>query len=204
MKLSDNSFISSLFRKKEDINKYVFNNNDSNDIDLKKKYDIALVLGSSNRDILFKRCDSVIELYNSGIIKKIYLTGGVGFLSVYRSTSEASIMNEYILSKGIKEKDIFIEDKSRNTYENIINTINNIKKDDTIVLVTSDFHMKRSLGLLKKLTKNKVYSYRVLDSINDKDIWMKKGLKTRKLIRTECYLLADYVKKGLIDDQEVL
>ena len=49
---------------------------------------------------------------------------------------------------GVPQDAILIEDKSRNTYENSVNTKNllNSRDIDTVLLVTSAFHMPRALA----------------------------------------------------------
>ncbi len=60
--------------------------------------------------------------------------------------SEAQAMKNYLLEKGIKEKNILIEDKSKNTYENIKFSYNIIKKkkdNPNIALSTTNYHIFR-------------------------------------------------------------
>ncbi len=61
--------------------------------------------------------------------------------------SEAQAMKNYLLSKGIDEKDILMEDKSKNTYENIkfSNEIIKAKKEDAkIAFSTTNYHVFRA------------------------------------------------------------
>ena len=76
-------------------------------------------------------------------------------------------------------------------------------KGGKIVIVTSDFHSKRSKGMLEKMTPLNIYSYGVLDGKHDFDIWSKCDFSTKKLVRTEALLLSWYTKRGIIDDQEI-
>jgi uncharacterized SAM-binding protein YcdF (DUF218 family) len=174
-----------LFNKNK-LTDYVFIDNN---INLKDNYDIALVLGCSNYDILMKRVESTLDLYNKKIIKKILLSGGKHF---FKKKEESLIMKDYLLSNNVKEEDIIVETKSKSTISNIKNSLkilNNMYKDNiNILLVTSSFHIKRSKYLLEKLSKYNVFIYPVNDNICDKDVWMntKKG---RKLIRREAISL---------------
>lgn len=64
------------------------------------------------------------------------------------TVSEAESMRKYLVDRGIDEKRIIKEDKSRDTSENIINSIekmreNNIPLDSKIVCVSNDFHAVR-------------------------------------------------------------
>ena len=205
-KLSDVNPLQALTLTENDLNNYVFKTKRV-EIDIEKNYDIALVLGCSIYGIMQHRADDAINLYRQGIIDKIFLTGGIGFFSKNRETSEANVMRNYMLSHGISNEDIIVEDKSRDTYENMKNSLKQIEdecgKDGRIVIVTSDFHSKRAKGMLEKMTDCDIYSYGVLDGKHDLEIWNNYNFSTKKLIRTEALLLSWYTKRGIIDDQEV-
>ena len=62
---------------------------------------------------------------------------------------EAEILQSYLESIDIKAKDILTETKSKNTYENAVFTtelINNERRKKTCLLITSDYHMRRSMA----------------------------------------------------------
>lgn len=61
--------------------------------------------------------------------------------------SEAGIYNNELTALGVKKKNIVLEEKSRNTFENARYTSNLLKQmpTDEIVLITSGFHIKRAL-----------------------------------------------------------
>ena len=64
------------------------------------------------------------------------------------SISEAQAMKNYLLTKGIKEKNILLEDKSTNTYENIKFSHKLIpKKNANIAFSTTNYHVLRA-GLI--------------------------------------------------------
>lgn len=128
----------------------------------KRTYEYGIVLGGiisgyvpSNEQIVFNRgVDRImqgIELYKQGIIKKIVFTGGSGSL-VERNMIEANYIKQFLLKMGIPENDIIIENKSRNTYENAVFVKNIIGVDSsrTDLLITSGYHMKRSIACFKK------------------------------------------------------
>ena len=206
-KLSDAKPLKAFTLNSNDINNYVFTPKRI-EIDINKKYDIALVLGCSNYEIMKYRADEAIKLYRLGIIDKIFLTGGIGLLSTNREMTESYIMRQYMLLNGINDSDIIIEDKSKNTYENIKNSLNIIEKasnsEDQIVIVTSDFHSKRVKGIIEKMTPLITHSYGVLDGKHDIDKWDKYSISTKRLIRTEALLLSWYTQKEIIDDQDII
>ena len=205
MKLLDTNIVKIYSSKDYDfINKYVFFNEEKNK--LKKHYDIALVLGCSNYDIMFKRTDADIELYRKKVIDKIYLSGGIGIFSKNRKEPESLVMKKYMISKGIKEDDIVIETKTSDTVSNMKKSLeiinNNYNKKIDILLITSSFHIKRSKLILENMCSHNIFSYSVQDEICDKDIW-KDNKIGRKYIKEEAVLLYLAAKRGIIKNIEI-
>lgn len=144
-------------------------------------YDIAIVFGGP--DMIPTRINQAIKLYNQNKISKILVTGGIGYFNKDKTTTEANIMKEYLIKNKIPIKDILIENKSKNTKENIINSINilNSKYDLNkikILLISSDYHIKRCQKLFSKYLNN-FSIYGVQTQIN-KNNWFNtiKGILT--------------------------
>jgi uncharacterized SAM-binding protein YcdF (DUF218 family) len=74
--------------------------------------------------------------------------------------SKGSIIMQYLVEFGIPRNKIILEEKSRNTFENAKYSIELCIKNDfrTPIVVTSAYHMKRSLLSFNKLQK-KVVAY---------------------------------------------
>lgn len=68
-----------------------------------------------------------------------------------------------MIKNGVSDENVVLEDKSRNTFENMNNSDKMIEeaseKDGNIVIVTSDFHSKRSKGMLQKMTPLEILTY---------------------------------------------
>ena len=64
---------------------------------------------------------------------------------------EAPVMKKYLVQMGVPEKDIFVEDESRNTRENAGHVRKFAEKlgRKRMVLITSAFHMKRAVFSFK-------------------------------------------------------
>ena len=117
--------------------------------------DFIIILGSkicsdgSLTPLLKGRVDKAIEFgkqqYEINKKKIVYIpSGGKGKDEV---TSEAAAIKKYLLSKGIKENQIIIEDKSTSTKENMKyskSIIDNINKDAKISFSTTNYHVFRS------------------------------------------------------------
>lgn len=120
-----------------------------------QKSDAIIVLGcqawgKSPSIILEERLTKAYDLYNSGYGKYLIVSGGQGKDETF---SEAEVMKEWLLKKGIPESIILIEDKSTSTYENLrfSKKIMEDKKLASAVIVTSEYHMYRSLMLSGKV-----------------------------------------------------
>ncbi|MDR2730027.1 MAG: YdcF family protein [Treponema sp.] len=80
---------------------------------------------------------------------KVVVTGGQGH---GENIPEAEALRRLLLENKIDKERIYLEDKSKNTMENFIfsNELYNLL-DKNILIVTSDYHMFRSLSMARKL-----------------------------------------------------
>lgn len=104
--------------------------------------------------ILRERLDIAIKCMKENLAQYIVLSGGQG---TDESTSEAQAMSEYLQAKGIEKNKIILEDKSRDTNENLKYSKEKIEEfsnksisDIKVKIVTTDFHAFRSSILAKK------------------------------------------------------
>ena len=80
----------------------------------------------------------------------VIFTGGSGLLQLQNAEGEGSLARSLLATIGINPDRFIIESKSRNTYENFKFTKPLLpKKDGTYLLVTSAFHMPRSVGVAR-------------------------------------------------------
>ena len=127
-----------------------------------KNYNVGIVLGgmsvndeSMDRVQFYRGVDRLIQaidLYKRGYIKKIIFTGGSGRL-LHPEMKEGELVKPYILKMGVSPEDLYIENESQNTRENAVFTKKLIDKEKikgNFLLITSAFHMRRSLGCFKK------------------------------------------------------
>ena len=112
--------------------------------------DIAIVFGSNGRKALAERAAS---LYKKRMVRKIVVTGG--FKGVFKET-EARDIHKRLLKMGIPDHDIFIENKARNTGENVIYSKKlverklGLKKVRSIIAVGNVTASRRFLMTLKR------------------------------------------------------
>ncbi len=113
------------------------------------KIDAGVVLGAAvwggNRPspVLRERINKGYELLKDGSVKYIVLTGG----GSPGEMTEAEVAKNELLKKGIDEKNIFIENKSNSTLEQITFINNNLYRKNnwrSVALITDNFHLPRS------------------------------------------------------------
>ncbi len=98
------------------------------------------------------RITHAIQLYKAGKIQKIVITGGQGSFSE-SPIREADQLREVLLMCEVPAEDIVIENKSRNTRQNALFTaqiLRNEFPDYDYLLITSAFHMRRSLACFNR------------------------------------------------------
>ena len=93
-----------------------------------------------------------IRLFKQGVAPVIITAGGSGEL-LEEAQRESDRMSDFLLEFGVPPEKIITESESRNTRQNAVNTktIMDSLKVQTIALVTSSLHMRRSVAVFKKL-----------------------------------------------------
>ena len=105
---------------------------------------------SSNSERIFH----TIELYQKKQIEKILITGQ--YYSIYgEQYFEAEGIKQFLVSLGIPENDIVVENDSRNTYENASYTFHKLQSQNVnfedCLLITSAWHVRRARACFEKV-----------------------------------------------------
>ncbi len=123
--------------------------------DISKADTIVLLLGGAEADIL--RASEVLRLYNQNLTAdnqnfKIIVSGTNPLNS---RDKEAERVKDFLVNRGIASENVILEDESRNTAE----SAKNIKKmlgEKPFFLVTSAYHMFRSMEVFQKMETNPI------------------------------------------------
>ncbi len=135
------------------------------------RYDLAIVLGGMGRiderqhrfdftcsgDRLFQ----TLALYYKKRVNKLLITGGSGSIN-HPNDREAIYIKNYLKTISVPDSNIIIENDSKNTYENAIFTkriLDSLHFKGSILLVTSSFHMRRSIAIFKKAGYQNITPY---------------------------------------------
>ncbi len=159
----------------------------------------AVVLGGDNLHLLpkgkkynyaesFDRIGETLRLYREKKISKIIVTGGdVEYAG--NIVNEAKTMAAWLEAMGVSPADIIQENSSRSTRENAANVkeIIDAKKITDFYLITTASHMRRSLGVFRKLGMNPTpfaVDYRTLYRGSAGVQWKTLGLSRLGLLKT--------------------
>lgn len=126
------------------------------------KYDGAIVLGGiGDIDMRLKKINfgmsgdrlfQTLALYHKGRVKKIIFTGGSGSIE-FPEKREGLYVKRYLNTLKIPDSSLVIESNSKNTYENAVFTkkiLDSLGMQGNYLLVTSAYHMPRSMAVFKK------------------------------------------------------
>ncbi|MFR0822299.1 MAG: YdcF family protein [Clostridia bacterium] len=175
---------------------------------------VAIVFGNYRlQDIRIKKA---VELYQIGRIKKLLLLGGTRGISNTEKIekSEAICMKELAMQLGVLEEDIFVEETSNNSIENCIQAIPILKRIypkgiiDSVILISSHFHLRRCLATFKKYLQEDVQYILVpaKDGFSDRENWFLSDNARntgRSLATFEVGALAKYAREKKIEDLEI-
>lgn len=115
--------------------------------------DYVIVLGAQWKTtgpsyVLQKRLDKAVEYLNANPETKVIVSGGQGY---NEPISEAEGMKGYLIDAGIDPERILTEEVSTNTTQNLIYSGELLNKsEDSVVVITNNFHMFRALAIAKK------------------------------------------------------
>lgn len=113
-----------------------------------KKADAVVVFSGDNGP----RTEKGVELIKEGLGDYLILSGG----KVYDDVTMAELMKNHAIKLGVSEDKILLDDKASTTHENALFTkdIVDENKFKSIIVVTSEFHSRRSKAAMEKALEN--------------------------------------------------
>lgn len=163
--------------------------------------DVILVFG--NKHCINKLAKRAASLYNQGYASKIIASGGQ---LLETNISEANAIKHSILSYGVRDEDIFVEDQSTNTQENVVNS-----KE----MIESHFpnqNIKRVIGIativagrrfLMTLLQNWDGALHMVSNVNPFDTSTENFItnpKFQKVAEAEYLKIKPYINNGFIQE----
>lgn len=124
--------------------------------------DVAIVLGAAAwgekpSPVFRERINHALALYQTHHVDKLMFTGGTpkeGY------TTEAEVARKFAMKQGVPAEDIVFENKSKDTFQNLVNARVLMRKHHlkTAVLVSDPYHMARARAMAQDLGMNVVLS----------------------------------------------
>jgi len=129
---------------------------------MQTRYEAAIVLGGIAsidqrlQKVTFNysgdRLFQPLRLLHQKRIKKLVFTGGSGSIE-FPEDKEGVFIRKYLNEIGVADSLLVIEKESKNTYENAVFTkklLDSLQLKGNMLLVTSAYHMPRSMAVFKK------------------------------------------------------
>lgn len=118
--------------------------------------EVGIVLGAAlwndrPSPALRERLDHAVSLYRSGVFSRFIVSGGLDEGGA--TITEAEGMRNYLLTQGVPDSDIYMEQASRSTFENLVLS-RSIMADNgwtSAVIVTHSYHGARAADIAKAL-----------------------------------------------------
>lgn len=113
-----------------------------------ERIDAILILGhrlepdESPSEDQVRRIDCAVEHWKETQAPMIMPCGG---LTPGHTHTEAEVMRDLLIARGVPQSVIHLEDRSRITIENIQNALKLLGEGKRVALVTSDYHVERAL-----------------------------------------------------------
>ncbi len=151
----------------------------------------ALVLGFAldeqgrPQPSLIARVDHAVDLYRRGQVRWIAMSGGV----VHGEVSEASVMRDLAIARGVPASAILVEEHSHSTRENFefSRAVVESQEAHDVLLVTEPFHMIRAL------TVSRVYGFDLRPSPAMSPVWSDPRRACYWVFRDALLLAAEFV-----------
>jgi uncharacterized SAM-binding protein YcdF (DUF218 family) len=128
------------------------------------------------------RIDRAVALFHAGEVQNILVSGGVG----KHPPSEAEVMRDIAIEKGVPEERIFLETRSASTLENARECAEIIGRNSwkKVVLVTDRYHAPRARFLFR------VFGVEVSTCFSETEPSEGRGGRGLFLLSRECAALA--------------
>lgn len=124
--------------------------------------DVAIVLGAAAwgekpSPVFRERINHALALYQTHRVEKLMFTGGTpkeGY------TTEAEVARKFAIKQGVPAEDIVFENKSKDTFQNLVNARALMRKHrlKKAVLVSDPYHMARARAIALDLGMDIVLS----------------------------------------------
>lgn len=173
--------------------------------------EIGFVLGGGKNHT---RAQRALELWHNHKIHTILVTGGHGPFTPPSGQTEADTAHDFLRANGVPEENILVENRSRNTLENVRFGLDLLHRHGfpdattSFVVITHDFHVPRAVGLLWTALSNDhpiVYWSGIKDEFLSRETWRESPEARFWIIKEDLRLahckLTGKIRYGIIKPQ---
>jgi RimJ/RimL family protein N-acetyltransferase/uncharacterized SAM-binding protein YcdF (DUF218 family) len=176
--------------------------------DTGERADCVVVLGSTKASQY--KIPVAEEAYRNQRAPKILLSGGKVKAFPEGEMCEAEHMRLHAIARGVRPEDLIMDTYARNTVENILGSLMELQREfcidqvKKVLLVTTSFHMRRSLCLARYLfpAHIEVLPCPAEDTHTRRDNWMESEVGRKRAV-DEVEKIVACVKNGLFPDFEL-
>lgn len=124
----------------------------SDDLEAIPSADAGLILGARVFNdgrlshMMQDRADAAVELYESGKVKKLLMSGDHGTTEY----DEVNTVKNYLLEKGVRPEDLFLDHAGFDTYDSLYRA-RDIFGAHSVIVVTQKFHEPRAVFIGRSL-----------------------------------------------------
>ena len=168
-----------------------------------KPADLLIVFGTTYGVDLF--IENIVNLYNNGYCKYILCTGGNECIYDNKNIIESILLKQLLIKNNVPENVILVEDKSKNTGENLQFSMSILEKTfgkiESIKSIIGVGKIHATLRFLMTMCKYFPLSEKMFFPINvfgcDRKYWYLNDKFARKLM-SERDKIDEYLEKGFI------
>lgn len=158
--------------------------------------DLAIIFGTRHEEPIFV----FLNLCKKKVVTRVLITGGTNRVTGLNETEEIA---KELIQRGVSSEDIYLENKSTNSLENVIFSKEVIDKKiglkniTDIIYITKHYHAKRALLTLKKYFPEHITFHPMIYSLYnfDKSNWHKSETGKNKVLG-EYEKIKKYQDKG--------
>ncbi len=105
---------------------------------------------------LLSRLNRTIQLYSTNYFEKVIVSGGLG----KEGFNEALVMKDYLVSQGIPESNLLVDNNGMNTFMTVENSLQIMEKNNlsSVMVISNYFHIPRIKLACSKFDLGSVYS----------------------------------------------
>lgn len=159
--------------------------------------DAAIVLGAAAwgerpSPVFRERINHALELYRTGVVRKLIFTGGQADAS---EPAEAVVALRYAIERGIPAADVLIEVHSRSTGENLLFASQLARQQNLarLLIVSDPLHLKRAVLIARDLGLD---AYPAPTPTSRYRSWPS---QLRFLVRETCFYAAYLIRRPFMD-----